>query len=81
MFPYSILYLFYACTQLNTGQTDGAVGKDLHLEPVWRQGITGSGVVVTVVDEGESRIRLPYVAGRDEVCSCVFLIVGNITYN
>ena len=25
------------------------------MEPVWRQGITGSGIVVTVVDEGESR--------------------------
>ena len=24
------------------------------MEPVWRQGITGSGVVVTVVDEGET---------------------------
>ena len=48
------VYSLYPCTQLNTGQTDGAVGKDLHVEPVWRQGITGSGVVVTVVDEGET---------------------------
>lgn len=38
--------------QLNSGQTDGPIGKDLNVEPVWIQGITGHGVVVSVVDEG-----------------------------
>ena len=35
------------------GQTGGPAGLDLNVEPVWMQGITGSGVVVAVVDDGE----------------------------
>ena len=38
--------------QLNTGQTEGPRGKDLNVEPVWMQGVTGSGVVVAFVDNG-----------------------------
>ena len=55
--PCTVLTLPCTHVQLNTGQTDGAGGKDLHVEPVWRQGITGSGVVVTVVDEGETDLE------------------------
>ena len=35
------------------GQTSGRPGLDLNVEPVWMQGITGRGVVVTVVDDGK----------------------------
>ena len=41
--------------QKNTGQTRGPSGLDLNVEPVWMQGISGAGVVVSVVDDGESR--------------------------
>ena len=30
---------------------------DLNVEPVWMQGINGSGVVVGVVDDGENKER------------------------
>ena len=45
--------------QQNVGQTSGVAGLDLNVEPVWMQGFTGSGVVVTVVDDGESESRPP----------------------
>ena len=38
--------------QRNTGQTNGPSGLDLNVEPVWMQGVTGSGVVVGFVDDG-----------------------------
>ena len=41
--------------QLNTGQTSGPAGRDLNVIPAWMQGITGKGVVVSVVDDGKSR--------------------------
>ena len=40
--------------QLNTGQTNGSAGRDLNVIPAWMQGITGKGVVVSVVDDGKS---------------------------
>lgn len=40
-------------SQLNIGQTAGPSGLDLNVEPVWIQNITGSGVVVSVVDDGK----------------------------
>ena len=40
--------------QLNTGSiTRGPAGNDLNVEPAWMQGITGSGVVVGIVDNGK----------------------------
>ena len=36
------------------GQTSGPEGLDLNVEPAWIQGITGGGVVVTVVDDGKN---------------------------
>ena len=42
-----------SCTQLNTGQTNGPAGLDLNVEPAWMQGITGSGVVVSFMDDGQ----------------------------
>ena len=41
---------------MNSGQTNGRKGLDLNVEPVWLQGITGSGVVVSVMDDGESSL-------------------------
>ena len=38
--------------QENTGQ-NGPSGLDLNVEPAWMQGITGQGVVVGLVDDGE----------------------------
>lgn len=40
--------------QQNVGQTSGPVGLDLNVEGAWIQGFTGSGVVVSVVDDGET---------------------------
>ena len=37
----------------NTGQTNGPSGLDLNVEKAWLQGITGEGVIVGVVDDGE----------------------------
>ena len=39
--------------QKNTGQTNGPSGLDLNVEKAWLQNITGDGVVVGVVDDGE----------------------------
>lgn len=36
----------------NTGQGNGVVGADVNVVPVWEQGITGSGIVAAVVDNG-----------------------------
>ena len=45
--------LFYYCFKVNTGQTSGRRGLDLNVEPVWVQGITGNGVVVSIMDDGK----------------------------
>ncbi|XP_072332746.1 PC3-like endoprotease variant B isoform X2 [Scyliorhinus torazame] len=37
---------------LNTGQTKGPKGVDINVVPVWEKNITGSGVVVTIIDDG-----------------------------
>lgn len=38
--------------QLNRGQTGGIVGYDINVVPVWLKGITGRGVVLTILDDG-----------------------------
>ena len=43
--------------QENTGQTRGPSGLDLNVEPVWMQRITGDGVVVGIVDDGQLDIH------------------------
>ena len=43
--------------QKNTGQY-GPSGLDLNVEPAWMQGITGDGVVVGLVDDGQLTIKL-----------------------
>ena len=55
---------------MNSGQTSGGRGLDLNVEPVWLQGITGSGVVVSVVDDGE---LLLHVCIREcvEIVRCI----------
>ncbi|CAB4025421.1 PC3-like endoprotease variant B, partial [Paramuricea clavata] len=37
---------------LNSGQTGGPVGVDTNVLPVWKSGITGRGVVISVLDDG-----------------------------
>ena len=49
-----LLLLYVHKMQLNTGQTRGPAGRDLNVVPAWMQGITGKGVVVSVVDDGKS---------------------------
>ena len=40
--------------QLNRGQLGlESIGRDLNVEPVWMQGITGLNVTVAVVDDGK----------------------------
>ena len=39
-------------SQLNEGQTGGPVGVDINVLPVWRKGISGKGVVVSILDDG-----------------------------
>ncbi|GCC24555.1 hypothetical protein chiPu_0002957 [Chiloscyllium punctatum] len=36
----------------NTGQTHGPKGFDINVMPVWKKNITGSGIVVTIIDDG-----------------------------
>lgn len=36
----------------NTGQTAGPAAFDSNIEPVWKRGITGKGVVLSVLDDG-----------------------------
>ncbi|XP_048454088.1 PC3-like endoprotease variant B [Rhincodon typus] len=36
----------------NTGQTNGPKGFDINVMPAWKKNITGSGVVVTIIDDG-----------------------------
>lgn len=38
--------------QINRGQTGGISGYDVNVLPVWKKGITGKGVVVTILDDG-----------------------------
>ena len=50
--------LYFVCTlipmQLNRGQLGlQYIGRDLNIEPVWMQGITGLNVTVSVVDDGK----------------------------
>ena len=46
--------------QLNTGQTTGPSGRDLNVEPAWLQEITGAGVVVGFVDDGQKSPLINY---------------------
>ena len=46
-------------TQENSGQY-GQSGLDLNVEPAWMQGATGHGVVVAVVDDGQSTLVLVF---------------------
>jgi len=48
---------FVVLLQVNTGQTGviqqfGEDRRDLNVEPVWIQGVTGCNVIVGVVDDG-----------------------------
>lgn len=43
--------------QNNEASTDDTPKLDLHVVPVWAKNITGKGVVVTVLDDGEFRFH------------------------
>ncbi|KII65079.1 PC3-like endoprotease variant A [Thelohanellus kitauei] len=38
---------------LNTGQSSGPAGVDIDVLPVWSQGITGKGIIISVLDDGK----------------------------
>ena len=44
--------------QLNEGQTGGPVGVDINVLPVWRKGISGKGVVVSILDDGKKPLHV-----------------------
>ena len=49
--------------QLNRGQLGlEYIGRDLNIEPVWMQGITGLNVTVAVVDDGKRYTLLLYLS-------------------
>lgn len=45
-------------TKHNEGQTGGYPGNDLNIIPVWKAGITGRGVTVSVLDDGIQHTNL-----------------------
>ena len=65
---------FTTSYQLNTGQTGGPVGVDINVIPVWERGITGRGVVVSILDDGELvfDLALPYFPELYNL-GCLFL--------
>ena len=48
----SYCFVVVVVVQVNTGQTDGPPGVDLNLMNVWKQGYTGRGIVISVLDDG-----------------------------
>lgn len=62
------IIMLFSCVQLNQGQSTGPAGVDLDVMPVWRQGITGRGVVVSILDDGVDHthpdLRDNFVSGR-----------------
>ena len=50
---YGLLCLCLLCTQHNRGGGITYEGFDLNVEPAWKMGFTGKGVVVTILDDGE----------------------------
>jgi len=50
--PCNVAAFVYGCVQVNRGQTGGMVGYDINVVPVWRKGITGRGIVVSILDDG-----------------------------
>jgi subtilisin family serine protease len=58
----------------NSGQSDHVVfdavaGEDIDVEPVWEQGLFGSGVTVAVVDQGVE-INHPDLVGNIDITRC-----------
>lgn len=51
-FYLAYISLVSSIMQLNQGQSTGPAGVDVDVMPVWRQGITGKGVVVSILDDG-----------------------------
>ena len=46
------LVFWFIFSQLNKGQSSGPAGVDINVAPVWKSGITGRGVVVSILDDG-----------------------------
>jgi subtilisin family serine protease len=67
--------------QDNKGQTGGAAGIDLNVIPVWKKGLTGRGVVVSILDDGIDHthpdLRENYVSHQHVLCvaCCLFFYV------
>ena len=50
---FTIKYEFFVISQNNIGQSSGPPNLDINILPVWSKGITGRGVVVAILDDGE----------------------------
>ena len=91
IFIYSCIHVLFVClfvfwavpitTQLNTGQTlSSERGRDINVEPVWLQGITGCNSSVAIVDDGLCVCACVCVcACTDYICTS-FLLPG-VDYN
>jgi len=53
----------------NDGQTTGPAGFDSNIEPVWKRGITGKGVVLSVLDDGMDHTHPELVDNYDPEAS------------
>lgn len=54
---------------LNTGQASGPAGVDMNIVPVWKNNITGKGVVISVLDDGLDRTHPDLEANYDAQAS------------
>ena len=41
------------CRETQGSQHLGPAGLDLNVQPAWMQGVTGTGMVVSIVDDGK----------------------------
>lgn len=53
----------------NDGQTTGPAGFDSNIEPVWKKGFTGKGVVLSVLDDGMDHTHPELEENYDPVAS------------
>ncbi|XP_066924353.1 PC3-like endoprotease variant B isoform X2 [Clytia hemisphaerica] len=54
----------------NTGQTDGPPGVDLNVMNVWKQGLSGQGIVISVLDDGLDHTHPDLEPNYDRYASC-----------
>ena len=48
---------FNIIKQYNNGTVSKNIGNDINVVPLWKRGINGTGVVVSVIDDGNKTIK------------------------